>query len=356
MPEESFEERTEAPTPKKRREAREKGNVAKSTEVNSVLVLLIGVFTLRLAGPWIFQQTGGYLTKTFGIIANPYLDQSSMIAIFRHSVIMFFKVALPIALVILVVGVLANIIQVGFLFSAKPLVPKFEKINPLSGLKRLFSMRSVVEAIKSIFKMLIIALVAYLTIKGEYSNLITLHDTSVGIIWVTILQIGFKIVFRVALVLIFLAILDYAYQRYEYEKKLKMTRYEIKEERKQLEGDPMIKARVRSLQREMARRRMMEEVPKATVVVTNPTTLAIAIRYEQVEMEAPVVLAKGKHLIAERIKQVAIEKEIPVVEDKILARAMFDQVEPGDEIPLEFYNAVAEILAYVYKLKNKVAA
>ena len=356
MPEESFEERTEAPTPKRRREAREKGNVAKSTEVNSVLVLLIGILVLRLAGSWIFQQTGGYITKTFGIIANPHLGHSTLIDIFRHSVMMFFKVALPIALVILAVGLLANIIQVGFLFSSNPLIPKFEKINPLSGLKRMFSLRSIVEAIKSLFKMGIIALVAYLTIRGEYSELITLHDTSVGVIWVTILETGFKIVFRVALVLIFIAILDYAYQRYEYEKKLKMTRYEIKEERKQLEGDPLIKARVRSLQREMARRRMMEEVPKATVVVTNPTTLAIAIRYEQTEMDAPVVLAKGKHLVAERIKQVAEENEIPVVEDKILARAMYDQVEPGDEIPMEFYNAVAEILAYVYKLKNKVAA
>ena len=356
MPEESFEERTESPTPKRRREAREKGNVAKSTEVNSVLVLLIGILLLRMVSPWIFEKVGGNITRSFGIISNPDLDQASLIAYFRSSVIMFFTVALPIALVILAVGLLANIIQVGFIFTGNPLIPKFEKINPLSGLKRMFSMRSVVEAIKSIFKMLIIAVVAYITIKGEYGNLVMLSDTSVGIVWVTILRVGFKIVFRAALVLIFLAILDYAYQRYEYEKKLKMTRYEIKEERKQLEGDPLIKARIRSLQREMSRRRMMEEVPRATVVVTNPTTLAIAIRYEQTEMEAPVVLAKGKQLIAERIKQIALENDIPVVEDKILARAMYDQVEIGEEIPMEFYNAVAEILAYVYKLKNKVAA
>lgn len=356
MPEESFEDRTEAPTPKRRREAREKGNVAKSTEVNSVLVLLTGTLLLRMVSPWMFEKIGGNITRSLGIISNPGLDQASIIAYFRSSVIIFFTVALPIALVILAVGLLANIIQVGFIFTGNPLIPKLEKINPLSGLKRMFSMRSVFEAIKSIFKMIIITVVAYITIRGEYRNLITLSDTSVGIIWVTILRVGFKIVFRSALVLIFLAILDYAYQRYEYEKKLKMTRYEIKEERKQLEGDPLIKARVRSLQREMSRRRMMEEVPRATVVVTNPTTLAIAIRYEQVEMEAPVVLAKGKQLIAKRIKQIAIENDIPVVEDKILARAMYDQVEIGREIPMEFYNAVAEILAYVYKLKNKIAA
>lgn len=356
MPEESFEERTESPTPKRRREAREKGTVAKSTEVNSVLVLLIGVLLIRMISPLMFEKIGGNVTKSFGLISNPGLDHASLIAYFRNSILMFLSLAIPIALVILAVGLFANIIQVGFIFTANPLIPKLEKINPLQGLKRLFSMRSIVEAIKSTFKMLIIAVVAYLTIRGDYSKLVTLSETSVGIIWITILQVGFKIVFRVALVLIFLAILDYAYLRYEHEKKLKMTRNEIKEERKQLEGDPLIKTRIRSLQREMSRRRMMEEVPKATVVVTNPTTLAIAIRYEQIEMEAPVVLAKGKHLIAERIKQIATEKDIPVVEDKILTRAMYDQVVVGEEIPMEFYNAVAEILAYVYKLKNKVAA
>lgn len=356
MPEESFEERTEAPTPKKRSDAREKGNVAKSTEINSVVVLLIGLLSLRLLGPWMFEQIGTNTIESFGMISNPGIDQASLIAYFKDSVIMFFKISLPIALVILAGGLMANILQIGFIFTLKPIVPNLEKINPLSGLKRMFSLRSVFEAVKSIFKMLIIGIVAYLTIKGEFVNMLTLGNTSIGIIWMFILRVGFKIIFRSALVLVILAILDYAYQRYEHEKKLKMTRQEIKEERKQMEGDPLIKARVRSLQREMARRRMMEEIPKATVVVTNPTSLAIAIRYEPVEMETPVVVAKGRLFIAERIKEIAIKEDIPVVEDKLLARAMYDQVEPGDEIPLEFFNAVAEILAYVYRLKNKVAA
>jgi flagellar biosynthetic protein FlhB len=198
--------------------------------------------------------------------------------------------------------------------------------------------------------------VAFITIRGEFETMLTLCHTSVGAIWMFILFLSFKIVFRVALVLVLLAILDYAYQKYEHEKKLKMTRQEVKEERKQMEGDPLVKSRIRSLQREMARRRMMEEVPKATVVVTNPTHLAIAIRYEPEEMETPVVLAKGKQYVAERIKEIALKENIPVVEDKPLARAMYDMIEPGDEIPVQFFNAVAEILAYVYKLKNKVAA
>jgi len=356
LPEDSNEERTEQPTPKRRREAREKGNVAKSTEINSVLVLLMGIIVLRIAGPWIFDQVGSTIAKSFGMISNPQLDQASIIVYFRSAVITFFKVALPIALSIMVIGLLANILQIGFLLTTKPIIPKLDKIDPIAGTKRMFSIRSLVEAAKSILKMLIIAVVAYLTIKGEFVNLLSLGQTSVGAMWIFILLTGFKIVFRVALVLILLALFDYFYQRYEHEKKLKMTRQEVKEERKQLEGDPLVKSRIRSLQREMARRRMMEEVPKATVVVTNPTTLAIAIRYEITEMEAPLIVAKGKYIIAERMKSLARENDIPIVEDKLLARAMYDQVEPGDEIPIEFYNAVAEILAYVYKLQNKAAA
>lgn len=356
MPEESFEERTEAPSPKKRSDARQKGNVAKSTEINSVFVLLTGLLLLRFFGPWLVENISEIITKSGKLIASPELTTTSVIQYFRESVILFFKLSLPISLSILLIGVLANIIQIGIIFTFHPMIPNLEKINPLTGFKRMFSLRSLVESVKSIFKMVIIALVAYIIIKGEFANMLRLGNTSVGAIWIFILTVGFKIVFYAALVLLVLALLDLAYQRYEHEKKLRMTRQEVKEERKQMEGDPQVKARIRSLQREMARRRMMEEVPKATVVVTNPTTLAIAIRYESLEMSSPVVVAKGKRVIAEKIKEIAKKANVPIVEDKPLARAMYDQVEPGDEIPVAFYNAVAEILAYVYRLKNKKAA
>jgi flagellar biosynthetic protein FlhB len=171
-----------------------------------------------------------------------------------------------------------------------------------------------------------------------------------------ILSVSFAIVIRVVIALLIISLLDYLYQRYEYEKKLKMTRQEVKEERKQMDGDPQIKSRVRSLQREMARRRMMQEVPKATVVVTNPTYIAIAIRYEPDEMQTPKVVAKGKRLMAQRIRELAVNAGIPIVEDKPLARAMYDKVEAGSDIPVEFFTAVAEVLAYVYRLKRKRAA
>ncbi|MBD3320131.1 MAG: flagellar type III secretion system protein FlhB, partial [Chitinivibrionales bacterium] len=218
------------------------------------------------------------------------------------------------------------------------------------------SMRSIVETVKNLLKIAVIAVVAYITIRGKFFEFMKLSDTGPGAIWVFFMTTAFTIVWRIILVLIFLALLDLIYQRYEHEQKLKMTKEEIKEERKQMEGDPQIKSRIKSLQREMARRRMMQEVPKATVVVTNPTHIAIAIKYEPQEMPTPKVLAKGKRIIAEKIKKRALEHDIPVVEDKPLARAMYDKVQEGEDIPLEFFTAVAEILAYVYRLKNKVAA
>lgn len=356
MAEESAEEKTEAPSDKKRQDARERGTVAKSTEVNSVIVLLTGILMLKVFGGWMFHEITLSTTDFFSGITDISMNTERFIVLTCQALLLMAKVALPIAGAILVTGVVANIAQIGFLFTTKPLVPNVEKINPISGLGRLFSIRSLFEAMKNLTKLAIIALVAYLTLRAEFDDMLHLSDTSVVTIWMFILTIGFKILLRIALVLIIIAILDYAYQRYEHEKKLRMSHQELKEERKQLEGDPQIKARIRSLQREMARRRMMEQVPKATVVVTNPTFIAIALRYEPSEQDAPVVVAKGKRIIAERIKELALNNAIPIVENKPLARAMFDKVEPGLPIPVEFFTAVAEIMAYVYRLRNRSAA
>jgi flagellar biosynthetic protein FlhB len=217
-------------------------------------------------------------------------------------------------------------------------------------------MRSIVELVKNVIKLIIVSFVAYLTIKGQMREMLLLNSAPVGGLLLFVLKLSYTVIMRIVLVLIVLAILDYAYQRYEHEKNLKMTKQEVKDERKQLEGDPQVKSRIRRIQIEMARRRMMREVPKATVVVTNPTFIAIALRYEPEEMDTPVVVAKGKRLIAERIRQIAADAGVPIVEDKPLARAMYDKVEIGDRIPVEFFTAVAEILAYVYRLKNRTAA
>lgn len=353
MAEESNEEKTEAPSEKKRHDAREKGNVAKSTEINSVIILLTALFMMKILGPWIIKELSSSIVEFMKNVSETQMDYSRLMMLMRKALILLVKTAAPIAGGIMLMGVVANVVQVGFLFTLKPLMPKLEKINPVSGFSRFFSMRSIVETLKNIVKLVLIICVAYITLKKEFLTMLTLADASVLSIWAYVLAVSYKVILRIALAMVIIAILDYAYQRFEHEKQLKMTHQEVKEERKQLEGDPQVKARIRSLQREMARRRMMEQVPKATVVVTNPTHLAIALRYEPKENDAPVVVAKGKDLIAQKIKKLAQENDVPVVEDKPLARSMYDKVEVGFPIPVEFFTAVAEIMAYVYRLKNR---
>jgi flagellar biosynthetic protein FlhB len=356
VPDESTDDKTEAPTDKRRSESRNKGNVTNSTEINSVVVLLVGLFLLKLTGPWMMRHIVAYVQETFSLISHPQADMQFAAAIVVKAIVAICFISWPVCIGVMALGIFANLIQVGFLFTLEPLAPKLEKISPLAGFKRLFAMRSFVEMIKNVLKLVIIGFVAYITVAGEFNTITGLADTTSGAILMFMMAVSFKVILRVALVLLVLAILDFAYQRYEHEKGLKMTKQEIKEEHKQSEGDPQIRARVRSLQREMARRRMMQEVPKATVVVTNPTHIAIAMRYEPGEMETPLVVAKGKRLIAEQIKKLALEAGVPIVEDKPLARAMYDKVNVGDNIPIEFFSAVAEILAYVYKLRKKEAA
>lgn len=356
MADESFDEKTEAPTDKRRSEAREKGTVAKSTEVNSVVVLLAALVLLKIFGPWMIKEMSACLADYFSSISDKEMTITRVVSISAHSLVLMLRVMLPVIMGILIVGIIANIIQIGFLFTMQPLIPNLNKIDPVSGFGRLFSGQSLVETIKNIVKLVIIGSVAYWTVIAEFPKIMVLADASVGAIFSFTAATAYKIVFRVSLVLVILAILDYAYQRYQHEKKLKMTKQEVKEEHKQMEGDPHVKSRVRSLQREMARRRMIQQVPRATVVVTNPTHIAIALRYEPQESDAPVVLAKGKRLIAERIKQIARENGIPLIEDKPLARAMYDKAEVGFPIPAEFYTAVAQVMAYVYRLKHRYAA
>lgn len=351
-----FQERTEAPTDKKRSDTRAKGTVAKSTEVNTVLVLLSAYAIFKIWGEWMFEKMSDTVKFFLSIAGDPPQSMGAFIKLFVFALKETGMVVAPIMATLFLVGLIANYFQVGLLFTLKPLAPKLSKINPISGFGRMFSVKSLVETAKNILKIIVIATVAYQVISGDFERMVMLSDMSVGAMWSYVADLSSRLILRIALLLIVLAILDYAYQRYEHEKNLKMTKEEVKEERKQMEGDPQVKGRIRSLQREMMRRRMMQEVPKATVVVTNPTYIAIALRYEASEMETPVVLAKGKRLIAQRIKTMAQEKGIPIVEDKPLARAMYDKVEPGDEVPVEFFSAVAEILAYVYKLKNRNAA
>jgi len=349
-------DKTEAPSDKRRQEAREKGNVARSTEANSALVLLAGLFLLKFFGSYMYQHLTGQMRDFFEMMGHPKADYAFVAGVFFKAFSIVCITGWPVCVGVMIIGVFANIIQVGFMFTLQPLVPSFEKINPISGAGRLFSLRSMVELLKNILKLGIIGAVAFFTVKGEFTRFLGLGDTSVGVILMFLLSISYTVILRIALVMLALALFDFAYQRFETERGLKMTKQEVKEEQRQSDGDPKIKARIRSLQREMARRRMMQEVPKATVVVTNPTHLAIAIRYEPSEMDTPKVIAKGKRLMAEQIKKMARDAGVPIVENKPLARSMFDKVNVGDDLPMQFFSAVAEILAYVYRLRKRAAA
>ena len=353
MPDDSFQEKTEPATPRRRREAREKGNLPKSVEVNSAVVLLVGVGALRFFGGAMLQKLGYSMEWVFSRLSTVEITvENAPALVFAGLKLMGFILA-PIVFTVMIAGVGASLLQGGVVFAAEPITPKLSKISPVSGFKRLFSTRSMVEMLKGLIKLLIVGIIGYLTLKGELKLYPVLVDQNVGQIVAFVGHVGFKLAMRAGLVLLILAGFDYAYQKMEFEKKLRMTRQEVKEEFKRTEGDPLVKARIRSIQRERARRRMFSEVPKADVVVTNPVHLAVALRYESKKMAAPVVVAKGARLLAERIKEIAAAHGIPIVENKMLARLLYRTTEVGSEIPYELYKTVAEILAYVYSLKRK---
>lgn len=256
----------------------------------------------------------------------------------------------PIVLTAFVLGVLVSVLQTGFVISAQALVPDFNRLNPLHGLQRLLSTYGLVETLKSLGKLAIIAYISYSTISASYPALLETIRKDIPSIMAFAGELLYRLALRIGMFLLVLAAADYAYQRWSFERSIRMTKSEVKQEHKQHEGDPHIKARIRARQRQLARRRMMEEVPKADVLITNPTHYAVALRYDAATMAAPQVVAKGVDLIAQRIREIAEEHQVPIVQNAPLARALYRQVEIGRQIPANFYAAVAEILAYVYQL------
>ncbi len=346
-------DRTEKATPKRRQDARKKGQVAQSREIPSVMILMLSLGVFFFGGGWMFWNLSSYMADALrGAAFYQLTDADSVGTLLIDTFRIVFKILSPLMLVVFVAGLAGNVAQFGFLFSSEALAPKWKKLNPISGFKRVVSLRSLVELVKSVAKILFVAAVAYLLLRKELDLIPSLTQQSVGNILAFVARVAFKICLNVSLALAVLAIIDYAYQRWEHEKSLKMTKQEVKDEFKQTEGDPKIKSRIRSIQLETARQRMMEAVPTADVVITNPTHLAVAIRFDAAAMVAPQVVAKGAGYVAERIKQVAAEHDVPRVEDKPLARTLFKIVDIGDTIPVDLYKAVAEVLAYVYRLRG----
>jgi len=346
-------EKTEEPTPKKLEEARKEGNVPKSMEVTGFIILFLGslilLFYLKVVTGWLEN----YLEYIYSLISFE-LTPRRFYQIVIKSVEIFFIILLPIMFVIVLAAIIGNVSQFGFLFTVKPILPKFDKLNPIKGLKRLFSVKTIVEGIKTTLKVFIAFLVGFwlfLSFLGEIPKL-ELMQIFEQLKWFE--KKAFILIFSMLGVFFVFAIIDLIYQRYTYKKSMRMSKQEIKDEYKQTEGNPEIKAKIRQLQRQMAKNRMMSEVPKADVVITNPTHFAIAIRYDKEQEDAPRVVAKGADKLALKIKEIAIEAGVMIVENKSLARELYKSVEVGEIIPPKLYKAVAEVLAYVYRAKNRL--
>jgi len=343
--------KTEQATPKRKQEARERGQIARSVELNSAIILLTALITIRYIGPYLLNSMGKLTVFTYENLSASFgMDNVYSYTIFYMMEI--FKMVAPILLVMLVVGLIVNYMQVGVLFTLQPLTPKLSKISPIAGFQRLFSRRSLIEFAKSMLKLTVIAWMGYQGVKAALPQLIPSMDMQGAEAIKFVGQLTSNILTRIIIALLVIAALDFLYQRWEHGESLKMSKQEIKDEFRQAEGDPMIKARIRQIQREMARRRMFESIPKATVVITNPTHVAVALEYKD-GMQSPVVLAKGERVIAEKIKEVARKHNIPIVENPPLARTLLKQCPVGAPISPDLFEAVAEVLAFVYRMNRK---
>lgn len=347
-------EKTEKATPKRRDEARKKGQVAVSQDLSRAFQLMAAVVTLHFIGFWIFIK----ISQTIQVHLKDrfFLEMSDSVAVgaFKSAMTTALEILAPFFLTIIVTLLAVNISQVGFKITPETMKLNLGKLNPIKGLKKLVSLRSVMKLTWSIAKVTALALVVYWSLKDRITEIAGLGGCGLFDILRYFFSLLFVILFRVALVLIILAFFDYLYQKWQYEKDLRMTKHEVKEEMKQTIGDPVIKRRIRQAQLKMFKQRMMEKVPEATVVVTNPTHYAVAIKYVRQEMNAPTVVAKGMNLIAEKIKSIARKHNVPLVENKMLAQTLYRTVEVGDEVPPRLYRAVAEVLTYVFRLKGKL--
>ena len=343
-------EKTEEPTAKKRADARKKGQVGRSQEVNSAFVLLVGFFALKLLWDSIYVSIATYTTYVFTNL-NQTVDTENILRIFISIVLVLAKTAFPIMIFIMLIGLAVNFFQVGLNINTESIEFKLDKLNPINGFGRIFSKRSLVELAKSFFKIIVIGFFLYRFIHEQILAMPQFMFFDLTTSLALVAEIIFQMSFIVIGVIMIMAFLDYGYQKWQTTQDLKMSKQEVKDEMKQTEGDPQIKGKIRQKQRQMAMARMMKEVPKADVIITNPTHYAVALSYEQ-GMVAPTVIAKGQDLVAQRIKEIGREARVPIVENKPLARTLYAAVQVGDAVPQELYQAVAEVLAYVYRLKH----
>lgn len=353
-------EKTEPATAKKLSDARKEGQVAKSREVANALGILALFLILKV---WVGTMGNQFLSVFSDIYNripdittfwNGHMPENDTRLVYYEMILQCLIIMAPILLIGFVIGFISDVVQVGWKPTGKPMQPKLSKLNPISGFKRMFSVNSIVELIKAILKIGLIVYICYSYLKDKWVLIFSLYDMPL----MQVLQLAAETVtdlgIRIAMVYMVLAFADYAYQKFKFSRDMRMTKQEVKEEYKQQEGDPQIKGKIRQRMRDASRRRMMQELPQADVVITNPTHYAVAIKYDPEVADAPIVIAKGEDYLAARIKEVAKENNIEIVENKPLARMLYANVDVGQAVPPELYQAVAEVLAFVYHLQGKV--
>lgn len=355
MAEDSYQDRTEQPTPKRRLEARRRGHIARSRDLSTALVLFTGLGLLSFWAPWAALRTQGLMRTRLEALQPGLLQPPDLGPLLMGGSVFLGGLLAPVFLGLMIAALVAATVQGGFLFAPRRLAPDFTRPWKLPGLKRLLSGQSLVELVKALAKVGLIGGIAYLTIKPLVSQVPELLFSDPSRLPGFLKAQGLRVGGRILLGLLALGLLDYLWQRYRFEKSLRMTKQEVKEEMRQTEGDPRIRARMRSLMRQLATRRMMAEVPRADVVITNPTHVAVALKYDGASMIAPQVVAKGQGFVALKIMALAQEAGVPLVRKPELARALFKSVEVGAFIPTALYRAVAEVLAYVYSLPGRRA-
>jgi flagellar biosynthetic protein FlhB len=346
--------RTEKPTAKRLSEAKSKGSVPRSAEFTNTVMLLVAFVSLNTFGPGMLRKMQGAFGEYFSQIGTLQISEANIYVLFLKTMLLLGVVLLPLFSVMLLVGLLTSHVQEPISFSFARMKMGVDKLNPVNGFGRLFNKDAAVEGGKSVLKIILISYIAYRVLRDEMDAIVFLVHGDLGSIVSYLGHITFKVVLNCCGTLFLLAVIDLAYVKWRFIDNLKMTKDEIKEEHKQMEGDPKVKGKIRQVQFAQARRRMHKIIPTADVVITNPTHYAVAIKYDREKMAAPVVIAKAVDAMAQQIKLIAKDNRVMLVENRLLARELYAEVDEGKEIPEKFYAAVAEVLAYVYSLRGKI--
>lgn len=345
--------KTEAPSPKKLRDAKKKGQVAKSNELSPAVSLMVFAMAAIFMGQILIDNATGFLRKSLTLNYGMNIDSANARGLIADRIMDFFVILIPYLGLAVILGIIVNVAQVGFIFTTHPIKPDIKRLNPIEGFKKIFSKKAIFTLGKNLAKLILVFFLTYSTLSDSFSKILNAGSIGTEKLYFFLLLFVKDLVFNIGIIMLGLAALDYVFQRKEFRDNLKMTKQEIKDEYKEMEGNPQIKQARQQKQREIAMGRMMAAIPQADVIVTNPTHLAIAIRYDQKKDNAPVILAKGADYLATKIREKARENKIPIMENKELARAIYKKTEIGDYVPIELYKAVAEILALVYQLKEK---